>query len=135
MANYTLSRDGGHVFVGLMDALAAVESERKGDSIGKIARVGRSQLIVGGHGSDLRTNQERERVAKQDVRPDEGGGKAADKKPRPEGDTGARRSGRSDSPLVYSAHEIRRPGNWQKWGSLKPCTKKSPAPFASLTSL
>jgi hypothetical protein len=51
MANYALSRDGGHVFVGLMDAPAAVESERKGDSVGEVARVGGSELIVGGHGA------------------------------------------------------------------------------------
>ena len=122
VTHYALSGDGGHVFVGLTDAPAAVEPKRKDDCIGEVVRVSRSQLVIGGHGPTL----ERRRVRKRDGRSDGVGGAGRsldvasggipDKKPRPEGDTGRGTAARGDRggairALTHSAHEIRRPGN------------------------
>jgi hypothetical protein len=49
MTHNALSGDGGHVFVGAVDSPTAIESERKRDGVGEIVRVGRSELVVGGH--------------------------------------------------------------------------------------
>jgi hypothetical protein len=41
VAHDALSGDGGHVFIGAVDALAALEPQRERNRVGEVARVGR----------------------------------------------------------------------------------------------
>jgi hypothetical protein len=50
VAHHALGSDGGHVFVGLMDALSAFEPQREGNRGSEVARIGGRELVVGiGH--------------------------------------------------------------------------------------
>jgi hypothetical protein len=40
MAHDALGGDRGHVFIGIVDALAALEPQRESDRVGKVASVG-----------------------------------------------------------------------------------------------
>jgi hypothetical protein len=39
--------DGGHVFIGIVDAPATLEPQREGDRVSEVARIGGRELLVG----------------------------------------------------------------------------------------